>query len=519
MSLIKDDVFQVVKSMTGTEKSYLKKFTSKHVIGTKNKSIVLFDLMNEQEEYDEKKILHSLNFKSQKNLSDLKSHLESLIVKSMNSYNAEHSIDRILRDWIGYIEFLQQKSLRTLALKVLHKTKKLSYKYERYPQLLELLNLQYDLLIRGEHMPNKEEDIQLILKEKKTALSHINSFEEYRILYSRISADIGGNPLLRSKAERDKLHQLIKKYLKEDTRDLAFQTKLFRSYSLAFYYMAIAKFETANTIRKSAVELCLSNPILVEENPYSIMFTLYVLAQVQYLSGKHDELLETIKRYKNLTRDYPSILKNKSLESVIIFNAYNLEQSLYFARGEYESAYSLLNVMQRDFKKFEHLMEKRMKLTFYVNSAMTYFVFEEYEKVLIWINRFLEETRFDALRSITLSVAKIVQLISHFELGNTLFLEHITRSTYRFLLSKERLFKSEKAILQFIRKNSSKNKKQITAAFPELKKELLQITKDPLEKNMLSVFDLVSYLESKITNKPQRLILKEKNKLLQNKKK
>ncbi|MBI4931145.1 MAG: hypothetical protein HY841_10305 [Bacteroidetes bacterium] len=99
--------------------------------------------------------------------------------------------------------------------------------------------------------------------------------------------------------------------------------------------------------------------------------------------------------------------------------------------------------------------------------------------------------------------------------GNDMALQQsLVRSTYRFLLKRNRLYKFEECILNFIRKKLSKihSQKELLHSFSELKKEITQIMKDPFERGIIQDFDFVSWLESKIENRSFAEIVREKAK-------
>lgn len=97
-------------------------------------------------------------------------------------------------------------------------------------------------------------------------------------------------------------------------------------------------------------------------------------------------------------------------------------------------------------------------------------------------------------------------------MGNEDLMEYIAKSSYRFLYKKNRLHEIEKAILNFMKKKLPgliKDKDRIEA-FKELKTELEAVLKDSVMKKELGYFDFISWLESKIENRPFAEIVKEK---------
>ena len=91
-------------------------------------------------------------------------------------------------------------------------------------------------------------------------------------------------------------------------------------------------------------------------------------------------------------------------------------------------------------------------------------------------------------------------------------MEYAAISLYRFLYKRERLYRTEKAFLRFIRNKlpGIASAKQVTEEFRELKSELTELSKDPYEKTFLDTLDLVSWLEGEIEQKPMSEIIRAK---------
>jgi len=102
-----DELFILIKLMSQAEKRYFKIFSKRHVIGQKNNYVVLFDIIDKLDKYDEKRLLAKLKKKQlSHNLSMCKSQLYNLILKSMRNYYDEKSIDRILTNSLWDVNFL-----------------------------------------------------------------------------------------------------------------------------------------------------------------------------------------------------------------------------------------------------------------------------------------------------------------------------------------------------------------------------------------------------------------------------
>ena len=88
------------------------------------------------------------------------------------------------------------------------------------------------------------------------------------------------------------------------------------------------------------------------------------------------------------------------------------------------------------------------------------------------------------------------------------------KSTYRFLYKHQRMYKFELTMMQFMRKYAlqANQPAKMRGPFTELKKKLVQLSKDAYERHALNYFDFISWLDSKIENRPFAVIVRRKSK-------
>ena len=127
-----------------------------------------------------------------------------------------------------------------------------------------------------------------------------------------------------------------------------------------------------------------------------------------------------------------------------------------------------------------------------------------------WINRILSSDYQD-IREDVHSFTRILNLITHYELGNNDVIEYYLRSTYRYLLKKEDLHLFQQTILDFI-KNLSKvsNDEELIERFKVLRDKMVELSKSKYDKRAFVYFDIISWLESKIEKRPVGAIIYKK---------
>ncbi|MDQ3290917.1 MAG: hypothetical protein M3Q05_06455, partial [Bacteroidota bacterium] len=110
------------------------------------------------------------------------------------------------------------------------------------------------------------------------------------------------------------------------------------------------------------------------------------------------------------------------------------------------------------------------------------------------------------------SLCRILRLIIQVELKNDDYLYYELRSVERKLKAEEKLFKTEKLTIQFLKKWISSNRapKHLELFFRNVK----VFMEDPYENQILTWFDLISWTEAKITRQTYAQLIQAKHKAM-----
>ena len=223
---------------------------------------------------------------------------------------------------------------------------------------------------------------------------------------------------------------------------------------------------------------------------------------------KRDECFSTIQKLK-------TIRSESKITQVKIFEfSYIHELTLYSDNAEFRKGIEIIPQIEAGLDQFKKDISDAYKINFYHNITYLYFGNGDYSQSLQWSNKILNYPNQSVFKDVH-SFARILNLIIHYELGNESLLEYLDKSVHRYLDTRNRLYKTETAVVNFFRLKLPKlgMQKELIEAFQELKSKIEEITKDPFEKKALEYFDFISWLESKIENRPFAEILREKIKL------
>ncbi|MFA5782118.1 MAG: hypothetical protein WC868_07590, partial [Bacteroidales bacterium] len=189
------------------------------------------------------------------------------------------------------------------------------------------------------------------------------------------------------------------------------------------------------------------------------------------------------------------------LKDKIFIRSYFLESELYKESGEFEKAIILINELQTRINYFNSIPISRYKIFLMYNISYIYFALGNYSKALFWINKVLNITETKEPVDI-FCFARIINLLIHYELKNFEVIDYIYKSNIRFFNKRNRLYKLEVMIFDFVKQKMLKetSRKKLIKDFALLKKELLKITVSPQDKKALQYFDYIAWVDSKIKN-------------------
>src|SRR5947207_13840207 len=113
---VSDSLHKLIKSLTPSEKRSFKIFSSRHTSADENQYVKLFDAIDAHHVYDESLILKKFGTKQ---FSIVKARLYDSILRSLDAYHSNSSIDAQLKRDLHSEEIVYNKSLYDQSYKLL----------------------------------------------------------------------------------------------------------------------------------------------------------------------------------------------------------------------------------------------------------------------------------------------------------------------------------------------------------------------------------------------------------------
>ncbi len=506
---ISKDLFHLIKSLSKSEKRFFKLTASRRTGGDGTNYIKLFDAVDRQKkEYDERKIVQQEKSIRPERLADMKNHLYEVILKNLSVYHTNKTLEAKLKNMLHYIEILYEKGLYDQCRKLIIKAKQTAGKHESHLYLLHLLVWEINLMRSQSYFGTSEKNMIEIFAELFETTEKFKNVYDYEHLASKLFIKWKKKGYSRTSSDTTEYAKIINDpLLKNESNALSYPARLSLYFTYSAYFSLQNDFIKSYRYAQKTVQLLEDHPHQAEEKTKQYIAALNNLIIEQFNLKRYAEIPVSIKKLRAVS------IKSKGMRDTVFLSTNNFELGMYISTGEFEKGLNLVTDIEKELDNKEgiQIMSKEHETILYHNIFQIYFGAGQYSKAIGYLNKILNDTTID-LRNDILCFARILNLITHFELRHMNLLEYVVKSTYYFLNKRKRLYKFETSVLDFIRKKLPKviTEKELIKAFKELKTEFEEITKDAFEKKALEYFDFISWLESKIEGRPFAEIVKKK---------
>ncbi|MEN9347157.1 MAG: hypothetical protein RLZZ77_668 [Bacteroidota bacterium] len=497
-NIASDNLHKLIKSMSKPEKRYFKVFSSRHIIGEENNYQVLFDAIDKQEEYDEEKLLKRFKDKGfVRRFSIAKNRLYSAILKSLDSFHSNSSVEAQLHRQIHSAEILYHKSLYDQSLKLLHSARKVAADHEMWTILAEISKWEKKIWEKNQYEDlRSDEELQQKFEEDSRIVHQMQLINELWHLKSKLFFTLYRGGKARNEEEVKHLKQIIDKTAGESKLQQSIEAIYLLNHLYSAYYFGLGDYASSYPyLEKNIALIDKENHLFVEEpGIYLSLITnaIYVGSRL----GKWKEsqkLLEQLNLWASRNNDE----YNEDFQLRLFAIRYSTELTLCTQSGDFKRGLELIPEIIAGLRKHnEHLSSVR-KAHLYFHIAVIYFGSENYHEALRWTNKLLNDVEIDKSKDIH-CMAQLLNLIVHLELKNDDLLPYALRSTQRFLQTRNKVFKVEEVMLDFINNTQKKRApKDALLVYRELYDALEPLKKDTFERNAFEYFDFLAWAKSK----------------------
>ncbi|MEH0154526.1 hypothetical protein V6R21_10305 [Limibacter armeniacum] len=509
-----ESLFLLIKSLSKSEKRYFKLFVSQQDSKATDKKFVrLFDVIDGMEVYDETRIsVHAPELKASQ-LPNQKAHLYKRILQALRQYERGKLTDIDIREMIDYAELLFNRSLYDQCVEVLKKARRKAEQHDNLELLLEIYKWE-KIVLSMTLSKNNEDRVNKIVKGVETTNNRINNINRF----TNLTVKLNSLYLKMGYVKNRKDHEAVSKLFHDemvpyDERRLSFTEKLNLYVLYVGYYFFIQDVDKAYMYAYKLVNMFDEKDLLMLPRLDMYIRGLNSLMIAQYKLNKYREFVETRNKLKRLNK-LPSSLLNDNIRIKLFKYSYVHEFNRLFMLGNFKEGVERFERIEPHIDFFVEKLDKHSRMILFYKIACLYVGDSNYRGAVYWLNRIINtEYVENDMREDIHSFARILSLICHYELENIDVMEYLVRSTYRFLYKKGNLYLVHLYILHFLKKlNKEMTPKELMHEFVKLREQLLPLEDDPYERRPFIYFDIISWLQSKISGQPVEEIIQAKAK-------
>lgn len=491
-----DSLFELIKSLTKSEKRYFKLFASMQ--GQDKKYVLLFDAVDAQQSYNEAEL--KKQFRGEKfvrQFSVAKNYLHSLIMKSLRLYHSGSTTRYTLHEMLLDIEILSDKRLKSQAGKLAAKAVAIADHYDRFPSQLEALVRKHGLEVR-ESMT--AEGLERFAREQHEVLAKLSNLVDYGILFYQVARLASRGNEVRTQEQMEELDRLM-----EHPLLLSEDQALSPRSRMRYHWIHAANHYTRGEMKESLLHNKW-NIALLENNPDLLPdhISLYIAAVSNALltyeaMGDRDGFDAMIDRFRTRARESVLKLKRRSREEAAIFaSLYTHLLAMSAGNGEVRKGIELLPEVDRGIKAFDVYLDELARMALHLHCSALCCANGEYRRALHYCNIVLLSP--EPIEGNTpYCAAHLLNLVIHYELGNFTLLKSLLSSTKRLLRARNYLHHFEQGVIDLLdRLLRLKTESGRMNAFVALRDRLCELQRDPMERRPLQFFSYIDWLESHI---------------------
>ena len=492
----------LLHSLSGSEKRYLRLKLGAERPGKESSLLRLMEAVLEMEEWDGEMLkLRVQGSRMADKLAETKYQLYGNVLRHLQAFHAKRNLETKLQHKLLQVDVLFEKGHFQQCLMLLKKVWKVAEREEFFLHKLAIIS-RYRKLIEVFALPPNS--VTYWAEQEQQAWRQLENLNAYSRLYLVTQAQVFKVEFVRCQEDLDQLDDLFSASMFHDPQaPLSLSAKVYFLKLRTTYFRAAVRFKELMESSGHLLDLLESQPGLLQSH------------QGLYIDALQDHFMAACFYYRipeaiSAVRRLRSLRPNSRINQVKwFFNLHFVSLNLCVYFGAFERGLEQRIRLNREMEALGLELSPMRRLFFNFNFAHAYMGTGQTRKALDHIEAILREGAALSHTNI-FGVVHILNLVLHFERGNQEALPSVLRSSYRFLLNRKRVFGFEKAVLRFLRKQLGLQPPPLLQAFKDLREALMGMRNSPFEAMSLRFFDVISWLDSRITGRPFQEIVQEK---------
>jgi hypothetical protein len=501
-----DTVFQLIHSLQKSEKRNFKLYIKRNSSNADLKVIQVFDAIDKMNDYDDELLLKKVPSIKKQQISNIKAHLYKELLASLRLLKNVKDIDIHLHEQLDYARILYNKGLYHQSLKILEKLKETCKAENQVAFLIQVL--AFEKKIETLHITRSLEDrAEILSQETDDVVTHLQTVTKLSNLALRLYSWYIKNGHARNEQEEKKVKAFFKNNLPENVYANTFYTKLYLYQSYTWYAFIRQDFLMYYRYTQKWVDLFKEYPEMISNEPAHYIKGMHNLLNAHFDLRNFEAFKRTLKQFENYAN---SQIANQHYHNTIqLFIYVNIAKiNQHFMLGTFDKGIKLVPYIEEKLNEYEPFLDRHRILMFYYKIATLYFGNGDYSTSIDYLNKIIN-WKVD-LRNDLQCYSRLMHLLAHYEMGNYDIIEHLIQSVYRFMSKLETLTVVEQEIFKFLKHSFDVPARKLQPEFEKLLHNIKKYEKNRFATRAFAYLDIISWLESKVSNESMSTILHEK---------
>ena len=507
-SRFSDTLFQLIHSLEKAEKRnfklYIKRSSSKEDL----KIIELFDALDKLDEYDETLLFKKLTSIEKPQLANTKVHLYKQLLASLRLLKSTESIDMQLNEQLDYARILYNKGLYMQSLKILEKLKETAKEHYKYNFLTQVIS--WEKKIETLHITRSMQDKGTMLAQEAV---EVNNRVDMVARMSNLSLQLYSFYIQNGHARNEKDEILVKdffyKNLPSNAHDqTGFYERLYLYQSYCWYAFIRQDFLMYYRYAQKWSDIFEEQPLMQKVETGYFIKGMHNLLNAHFDLRNSQGFERVLDKFKEFSKTpLANRHDNHRVQTFVYIHSAILNQ--HFMEGTFSEGLKMVPALEKKLEEYNLYIDHHRVLVFNYKIATLYFGSGNYDIAIDYLQKIINDNvdlRFDLQ-----CYARLMHLLAHYELGNLEIIDSLVKSVYRFMAKMENLTTVEEEMFKFLRHSFAMPRSKVRAELEGFLKKIKKLEKNRFQTRSFAYLDIISWVESKVYQKPLSLVIAEKH--------
>jgi hypothetical protein len=484
MRLSSRDLHALVHSFSANEKMLFKRFNAS---AKKDAAyLVLFDVLVSRKEYNEEKLQKILKKKNIRvHLQSLKGYLYDQLMLFLRNNTTETQAAK-MRRMTAEAEILLARGLKKNSFELFKEQIELSRPLVNPLREISAIDnvLGFAQKIADPNLLNEYEEI--MVERLRIFLNLLEVQKGFRVLATFFT---NNNPI-RNQQVLSELNKIGKMKIMQRESDMLSPLAhiFFYNFHVFIHYMR-GDFDQAYSLAKTRYAYILQHSDELKSVDSYLMNTMELLVSCAIKLHRYQNAVEHFTQLKAICE--------KS-------NTMRAQLQVHICFAQINAAYQWPEATVEKRERCMDFLRKNIEFSPAIGIGMmdlAYACFreKEYNNALTLLDLVISD-KYAFHQSVLQTEARMLGILTHYELKNYLLIEYLVTNTKRYLRHEHKLYPLENAVMNGIRHLPEKiNEEDMRKALLKLKNNLQEIRKNKFERNAMSTFDFAGWIEAKLS--------------------